>query len=503
MVGKGMLWALLLLPLLRRVPPGLLDRARGLALHGTVAGLAAVALIVLWQRYVFVGLSDFENVFRVTGPFASMSTGGAYIEAYLAFTLPVLAVWVLVQRGWRLRLLGLAAATLASYAMLVTFSRAGYAALVAGLLVALVGAIRSRSVALTARWAALGGLVAVVVFMAVPVVSGGFAQYRLARSVEDLSIREAHWRRALRLMDDGPLTALAGMGFGQYPIRYLLGADGGRQPATFAVLREGENPYLRLGAGETGSVDQLVDIEPGHTYRLSARVRLRLGEIPIKAALCEKALLYSFTCIWHELAPSTAGSGWSRVSIDMPTGRLGLGGHWPHRPVKLSLHHPGTRAPADVDDVSLRAADGRELITNGDFSRGVERWLLVTDQHLAWHIDQQWLETFFAQGALGVLAVVVLLIGVARVLGPAVVAGEPWATALAGGLLAFLTVGLLGSTVDTAQLSMLFYVGTFLAALLSEPVGGGGSRHTERLAASVRSASGLPGQGTPEGSPCV
>jgi hypothetical protein len=144
--------------------------------------------------------------------------------------------------------------------------------------------------------------------------------------------------------------------------------------------------------------------------------------------------------------------------------------------VKLSLYNPGNSA-IDVDDVSLKTREGRELVVNGGFSNGTERWLFVTDQDLAWHIHQQWVEMYFAQGLLGVLAMVVLLIAVTRALGPKVQAGNLTATAFAAALVGFLTVGLLGSTMDTARLSMLFYLGALCAGTLiqaKEPAPGVG-----------------------------
>ncbi len=57
-------------------------------MSGVLLGLTVVALAVLWERHVHVGIADFANVFRVTGTFASMHTGGAYIEAFLAFAFP-------------------------------------------------------------------------------------------------------------------------------------------------------------------------------------------------------------------------------------------------------------------------------------------------------------------------------------------------------------------------------------------------------------------------------
>jgi hypothetical protein len=350
--------------------------------------------------------------------------------------------------------------------MLVTFSRGGYAGLVAGLVVVAWGMWWSRTSTSRYRSLAFAGLVVVAIAVAVPVLSGGFAQYRLARATEDLAFRVDHWAQALGLMDGGVTTVLTGMGFGQYPTRYLFGADAGKLPGTFSVLRDGDNPYLRLGAGETVFLDQWVKVRPGEQYTLSARVRRPQGEGSLNIPLCEKALLYSFECSWQRLDPETPGEGWNIVTLAVDAGKLGSGGNWPHRPVKLSLHNAGSRSPVDVDEVSFKTADGREWLANGDFSDGVKRWLFVTDQNLAWHIDQQWVELYFAQGVLGVLAVGVLLFSVAVVLWPAVLAGNPYATAFAGALVAFLTVGLLSSTVDTARLSMLFYLGAFCGGLL-------------------------------------
>jgi hypothetical protein len=446
------------------------EAAREHFLNGVVAALIVVTLVVLWERHVFVGLSDFDNVFRVTGTFSSMHTGGAYIEAFIAFAFPVLAVGVLMQRSWMFKLTGLFMAALTSYAMLVTFSRGGYAALVTGLVIVAWGMVGSRMVAVRHQGLAFTGLAMAAIIVAVPVLSGEFAQYRLARSAEDLAFRQSRWAHTLGLMDDRVTTILTGMGFGQYPTRYLFGADVDKPPGTFSVLQDGDNPYLRLGAGETVYLDQWVRVKPGEQYTLSARVRRPQGEGALAIPLCEKALLYSFECLWPQLDLGKPGEDWNTVTVAVETAKLGRGGNWPYRPVKLSLHNAGSGHPIDVDDVSFKTADGRELLANGDFSDEVQRWLLTADQDLAWHIHQQWVELYFAQGILGVAAVAMLLFGVAAVLGPAVLAGNPHATAFAGALAAFLTVGLLGSTLDTARLSMLFYLGAFCGGFLQPPL---------------------------------
>jgi len=468
MAGKGVLWALLLLPLLRRLPRGAGRVALGYLQGGSIAGLVVATLSVLWERHLFVGLFDFDNVFRVTGTFSSMHTGGAYIEAYIAFAFPLLAAWLLTERRRGVVLAGIAGAGLSVYAMLVTFSRGGYAALVAGLAILALGLARGarlgRSDATTAvqrgsnrsRWVVLAGIAGVLVAVAIPILSGGFAKQRLAAAGDDLALRLAHWTRALSLMDGDWSTVVAGMGFGTYPTRYLLLAEVDTPPGTYRVVG-GEDPFLRLGAGETVFLDQRVAVRPGARYRLAARLRQPFASARLTVPLCEKALLYSFECQWNTLEAGQPGGDWTWTLVRIHTGGLGRGGNWPHPSVTLSLHNPGPSA-IDIDDVSLKTLDGRELIRNGDFGRGTAHWLFVTDQDLAWHIHQQWLEVYFAQGLLGLAALVVLLLGVAARLLPALWRGDLAAATRAAALAGLLTVGLTGSTLDTARIAMLFYL---------------------------------------------
>ncbi len=169
--------------------------------------------------------------------------------------------------------------------------------------------------------------------------------------------------------------------------------------------------------------------------------------------------------------PEREAPGWQTVTAELDSGELGGGGHWPHPPVKLGLHTtPGSTGAVDVDDLSLKTADGQELLANGDFSQGAQRWLFVTDQDLAWHIHELWVELYFAQGPLGILALVLLLTAAGMALWPAFRAVEPLAVGLMAGLLGILAVGLLGSVLDTARLAMLLYLGALVPA--------GSFRHT-------------------------
>jgi hypothetical protein len=365
----------------------------------------------------------------------------------------------------------------------VTFSRAGYGAFVVGAAVVMLGVLLGRARVPRVQWLVLLGLLALVGIAAVPALMTGFAGERLAQVRADLDTRLAHWRHAVGLMDNDLPTALVGEGFGRYPALYLFSPRPQTPAGTYEVLEEGDNAFLRLGKGEAVYLDQRVPVQAETTYQLTVRLRAETDRGALSVPLCEKALLYSFTCVWRKLSPEQPGQ-WQRRAVSIPSGQVGRGGRWPHGPVKLSLYNSG-HGLIDVDDVSLKSPDGRELIANGGLEEGAERWLFVTDQDLAWHIHEQFVETYFAQGLLGLVASLVLLIAAVVVLVPAIRAGRHEAVAFAGALAGFLSVGLLGSTVDAPRTAMLFYLGAFCGVLL---VRGGDKRRRSRRGVSGNGA---------------
>jgi hypothetical protein len=173
-------------------------------------GVVAAALGVVWERLAFTGLLNFDDGYRVVGLFSAMHTGGAYIEVYFALALPFLAWWTLASRRRSARLAGAAMLALGSYALLVTYARAGYLAAALALLVLALGARRqfqcrtAPALLLCAGLAGLGWSVA----------RGDEMQWRYARTAHDLALRAAHWRDAIRMIDATPQAWLASMGLG-------------------------------------------------------------------------------------------------------------------------------------------------------------------------------------------------------------------------------------------------------------------------------------------------
>lgn len=160
-VGKGFLFALLLLPLLVAALRERGEAAMNLFVAGLLASLGTVAAVCFYERLAYMGLTDFATDYRITGPFWEMNVGGAPLDAWLSMTLPFV-VWA-VRRARRLPALALmlALGALAVYATLATFSRAAYAAC---LVIAVVLAVMQwwrRPAGASVSWAAaLGWVVA-------------------------------------------------------------------------------------------------------------------------------------------------------------------------------------------------------------------------------------------------------------------------------------------------------------------------------------------------------
>ena len=126
----------------------------------------------------------------------------------------------------------------------------------------------------------------------------------------------------------------------------------------------------------------------------------------------------------------------------------------PAAPLSLSLHNAAYGTRVEVTRLSLVDA-GAELLRNGSFEHGLDRWFMTSDVHLAWRTLNTAVEIVFEQGALGILAW--LALGVATV---ALVLGSrefPAATAAcAAATTGFVAVGCLDSLLDSPRLILLF-----------------------------------------------
>lgn len=489
-VAKGALWAAATVWTLRRLaafgaPWPVAWQA------GMLAGLAGTVAWVLWERVVFVGLFDFAAEYRVTGPFSAMHRGGAFIECYLAlgaaFALhaALAARHALARAGAALLL----AAT--AYAVMVTFSRNGYAALAVALLAglgvawrqALAGRPAARAGAVLSsvaagersgpraarRWPWAVAAVGLALAAALPVLGGPFARERLARSVDDLAVRQAHWVDALQLRSPGLAPLFLGEGLGRFPELHFWRSREPARAARYAVVDEGGKPLLRLGPGARLYLEQVVAAPQGQPLTVTMALRSPRPQPALTVALCEKSMLTSRACVSATLrADAGAGAGagtWQRVQATLDTTALrGPPAPWGPQ-VKLALFTPGGEVAVDVAAVSLRDGAGREWLANGDFGAGTARWWFATDVDPPWHVHSLPVAVWLEQGALGALAWTLLLAGVGARAAVLAWQGRAAVPAAAPAAAAFLASGLLNTLIDEPRFLWLLLLLLWMAAL--------------------------------------
>ena len=470
-VGRGAVWGWLLWQLARRQQAAGGDVGAALGC-GLALGLLGTVAFIVAERMAFSHWLDLADGYRVAGPFAAMNTGGAYVECFLVTALPfVLArLWPPVP-AWRLA----AAGTLllgALYAVMVTFSRSGYAALLISLGLSVALTLRSRGQR-RARITVALVLALTTAGIALPVLLGSFAQRRLAVVDRDLVTREQHWQHSLSLIDHDLPTLALGMGLGRFAAVDLLRSAPEQRSASYRLMGdEGDEAgeaaeqgadgqrYLQLGTGKAIYIDQMVVVRPGQRYQLQLRVRASAPDAALGIALCEKWLVTSATCVHASIGPGLSPQQWTDLSQALPSGAIGS---HPVRPVVLSFHATGP-AMIDLASIQLSDTDGRPLLRNSRFAQGMNHWYFSSDHHLAWHTKSMPLALLFDQGLLG-LASLGALLGLAllragRSAWGGATAAVPWLAALAG----FTTIGMVDSLIDTPRFLMLWLLLCLVAA---------------------------------------
>jgi VanZ family protein len=458
-VAKGVLFAIALIPLLGLEWTTPARAARRLA-TGMTLGLTGTVLYILWERATFPGLLNFETDYRITGPFPGMHVGGAYIEAFLTAALPFVALLAWQRQRLWTTVFAIGLYGLGAYSVMVTFSRGGQAAFALSTFIVLIGFARLSLHERVRRFYKAGAVIAVagVAMMIIwPVFSGKYSQSRWAGTEQDFGARTTHWTDALNIVKSKN-ASLFGLGLGAFPSAYYWNPGAASRTATYGFVIEQGNSVLRLGSGDSLFFEQIVPAAPEQRYILSIDLRASTPNAGLAVSLCEKAILYSYTCASAPLQINAPAGEWRRYEAQMETRGFGPPGSRLERPVKLSLYNTVPGSVVDVDNVILRDMHGNNLVRNSNFSGGMHRWFFSTDSYLPWHVENLYLNVYFEQGWLG-LILFLALIGytIARWL-PRAWKQDALSLALLGSLTAFLAVGALNSWADEPRLSFLFYL---------------------------------------------
>lgn len=307
----------------------------------------------------------------------------------------------------------------------------------------------------------------ILVAVAVPSLSGSYMQARFATAGGDFSGRWTHWRHALGLMDAGLDTFAFGMGLGVFPQAYLRGNEA--EKSSIAALRQsGDNTYLSLSNSMDLAIGQRVNLLADETYVLSLDARSDTANAKLALSICRRNIIvpYDDECVATEIP--VADAQWQPLNWTVNLGAVGDGRGIGRRPLVLRISHfyynpqSETNMPLafiDIDNVSVRDAYGDEQLVNGDFSAGLDRWYPSSDHaHLPLHIKNLWLNVYFEQGILGLLAFsalsgYALLVGMRLARG-----GDGFALTLLAALMGFFSVGLIGTLYDVPRVCFLFFL---------------------------------------------
>jgi hypothetical protein len=460
-VAKGLLWALLLMPFLRRAQRDRPEESFRLLAIGMAVGLAATSAWALAERLAFVGPFDFDTVIRVTGSFSSMHVGGGHLGAFLVLALPFLAAPLAVRMPALAWPAALAVLGLAGYVLLATFQRGAYAAFLVGFAVLVLGFAltpqqgtgqRGRAVAALAAALAISGGLA---WMG---LSGSFIESRFSGLSRDLATRGDNWQTGLDLRADDVATHLFGEGPGSFPRLHLWRNADGLVPTTFSVRAENGEAFLRLGSGENQYFEQRLATPDSGRFALTLTVR---AAAPARVAVlwCRKAQLYSFGCRTALVEPEP-GAGWQTLqqSLAPPPQPNTLFARWFGAPATLALHLPDDGSSADIASVRLIGPNGTDLIANGDFAEGTDRWFFSEDNLQIWRIENQVLMLLFEQGWFGLAVIFTALAMATRRLLRGIGRGDRRCVIILASLAGFVALWLTESPLGAPRLGFVFFL---------------------------------------------
>ena len=463
-IVKGFFWAALLSPFWLRT---LQDKSKRIYVTaGCLMGLFALGVFSLIERWVFPGVLDVNTDYRINALFSTMHTGGGHIESYLALVMPFIAMawWSGKQYVWAYLLASLLF-LMSLYTLLMTYSRGGAIGLGVGLVVLLTAAYLHfrQQLQLTKTLLVSLSVVLIVLLCAVPVFKGELMQHRIQVAQQDSQSRHQHWLATIDMMGNDFVSQAFGMGLGSFPRHYFWSNQQSSVPATYSISAENNNQFLKLRGGDALFLGQYISLKAlaHQTLTVSMDLRSPQGNGSLSVPICEKSLQYSFKCISTEF--KIAARQWFHVEksfdsqeVGAPSNAIATGVLT--RPVQLALYAGGDpNTVLEIDNLRLTDAQGNDLLANGDFSSGLDRWFFSTERHNPWHVFNLWVQVLFDMGWLGLIALLALLLSVYYRLLRAL-RHDRYAPILLASFTGFLVIGYVDSPFDAPRLSFLFFL---------------------------------------------
>ncbi|WP_102797878.1 hypothetical protein [Bowmanella denitrificans] len=292
-------------------------------------------------------------------------------------------------------------------------------------------------------------------------MAGGYQIGNRLEAVQaDLQTRFDHWQSVIQSGNTDVLSLLFGNGVGSFPRNYLLAhPDSISHTGSFDIRQDAQGETLLLGGSEDMAVGQRVSVQGGAPLKVTARVtnpaQARLG-----VYLCERNVIFASntqrkcsgtffdapqSAFAEELSLTIPLDGWANQTLPV---------HWPH-----FFHIKNYTAGALVEVHSLQLwQNGKALLHNSDFSKGSDHWYFYNDfAHLPWHIKNTYLHWYYELGVAGVTLLVLMFVAALR----GRQGNNRYYPAMVAGVCGFAVIGLFGTPLDSARVSLWFYLGLY------------------------------------------
>lgn len=315
------------------------------------------------------------------------------------------------------------------------------------------------------RWRGTMLTLCIAVSSIVSVFSGGaYMEERFSTSGRDTEGRILHWRNGLSMLQS-PADILFGKGLGRFPANFFFAIPDASFPGTYSLGNEDGNGYLSITGGhhpisfgDLLRVSQRLELSSQGPYKLDLKVRAS-SDVSLHAEICEKHLLYVAQCVGKEFGVKAKKGEWQQVSIPLEGPLLDSAAWYAPRFKMFSIGVANQKGAADVDDLLLTDLAKGTVLRNAGFSEETKYWFFSSDRdHLPWHAKNLQMNTLIDQGALGVLALGLLVVVALWRLNMGRAKDDELSPYFTAGIVGFLIVGMFDSLTDVPRLAFAFYL---------------------------------------------
>lgn len=295
---------------------------------------------------------------------------------------------------------------------------------------------------------------------------GSRMEDRFSTVSTDLQGRIAHWENAIDIMDSDLSTTLLGQGIGRFPETYYWNTQQAKNVDVFIFKQEDKNTYMTFSGSYSLNLSQRINLQPNTTYYLSVDVRSS-SNASLVMKICHRQIIIPYewnpTC-WIKSEVINTHGNWNTVKFIVPSGELGSTKYYLQAPLMLTFtnsQYPTEgvkQTMLDVDNIALKTEADDNLIKNGDFEQGIDRWYGFYDfNHLPWHIKNLWVNAYFEMGLLGLSSFILLTgYGIKNSFSGSRLRNH-FSTACLLCIIGFQCVGAFGTILDAPRVAFLYY----------------------------------------------